>query len=58
MPMLDTGIGREAGHVNDVALIEAARKERVELEAMLTPEAIARIDAAEAEIDRRFLFGA
>ena len=58
VPMHDTGLGREAGYANDAELIEAGKKQRVEAEALLTPEALARIDAAEAELTRRVLFGA
>lgn len=57
VPFLDTGLGREAGYANDAELIEAAKAQRAELEAMLTPDALARFDAMEAEATRRFLFG-
>lgn len=57
VPVLDTGLGREAGYADDAAMIEAAKAQRRELESLLTPEAVARLDAADAEIDRRFLFG-
>jgi hypothetical protein len=53
VPMLDTGIGREAGYEDDAALIEAARKER---EAM--PPAIREaMERIEADLTRRFLIG-
>jgi hypothetical protein len=58
VPMHDTGLGREAGYANDKAMIEAAKRMRAEIEAILTPEALARFDAAEDEITRRILFGA
>lgn len=53
VPILDTGIGREAGFANDAEMIEAGRKQRAELEELLTPEALARLDAAEDEAMRR-----
>lgn len=53
--MLDTGLGREAGYRDDAELIEAASAQRAELEEMLMPEALAKLDAAEADLERRFL---
>ncbi len=53
----DTGVGREAGFKNDTELVEHARRERQELEALLTPEALAKLDRAEAEAERKFLAG-
>lgn len=55
--MFDTGLGREAGYANDEELIAVARERRAELERLLTPEALARLDAAEDEATRRLLFG-
>lgn len=55
VPMLDTGLGQMAGYANDVELVEAWKKERAELEALLTPETLAKLDAAEREVDRRLL---
>jgi hypothetical protein len=57
VPMYDTGLGREAGYANDQELIEAGERQRAELETLLTSEALAKMDAAEAEMTRRFLFG-
>lgn len=39
------------------ALVAAHQQQREELEALLTPEALARLDEAEAEYERRYLFG-
>lgn len=47
VPVLDTGLGREAGYANDAELIEAAQAQRAEIEAMLMPEALARLDAVD-----------
>lgn len=58
VPMHDTGIGREAGFENDAALIAHAQAERAKADALLTPEAAADFRAADAEIERLFLFGA
>lgn len=60
VPMLDTGIGREAGYRDDAEMItamNAKRQEMRDLLTLLTPEAFARLEAAEAEVERRFLFG-
>lgn len=57
VPVFDTGLGREAGFANDAELMAAAQAQRTELESLLTPEALAELDAAEAEATRRFLFG-
>ncbi len=56
VPMLDTGLGIEAGYANDAELIAAAQAQRAELEKLLTPEALARLDAAEAELERRISY--
>jgi predicted lipid-binding transport protein (Tim44 family) len=37
---------------------EAAQAQREEMRALLTPEAFERLEAAEREAERRFLFGA
>lgn len=58
VPMGDTGLGREAGFKDDAELIAAAEKQREELRATLTPEAFQRLEDAELEAERRFLFGA
>jgi uroporphyrinogen-III synthase len=58
VPMYDTSLGREAGYADDAELIEAAQQQRAEIEALLSPEGLAKLDAAEEEITRRFLFGA
>lgn len=57
VPCLDTGLGQEAGYANDAELIKAGKAQRAALEAILTPEALARLDALEAEAERRFLGG-
>ena len=56
-PPLDTGIGREAGYASDVDLIEAAEAQRQAIRAMVAPDVWARVEAAEAEMQRRFFFG-
>ncbi|WP_320672370.1 hypothetical protein [Patulibacter defluvii] len=53
VPMLDTGIGHEAGYANDAELIAAAEAERQQW--TLTERALA--DAVAAEIDRLWLTG-
>ena len=58
VPMADTGLGREAGYANDAEMIEAAKQQRAELESLLTPDELARLDATEEEVTRRFLSGA
>lgn len=58
VPFYDTGLGREAGYRDDAELIEAWKAERAELETLLAPEALAKLDAADAAMTRRFLFGA
>jgi hypothetical protein len=55
VPMLDTGLGREAGYASDAELIAAYEKDRAELERLLTPEALKALDDAEAEATRRLL---
>jgi hypothetical protein len=57
VPVLDTGIGRARGYANDQELIAATEAERERVLGMLTPEARKRIEDAEAEAERRFLFG-
>ena len=57
VPMMDTGIGREAGFRDDAHLIEVATAEREAALSLLTPEARARIEAAESEMQRRFIVG-
>jgi hypothetical protein len=56
-PMLDTGIGQSMGYANDAEFIAAAQAEREAALELLTPEARATIEAAEAELERRLLFG-
>lgn len=52
-PMLDTGLGREAGYEDDFAMIEAHEKMRAEL-----PLAIREIlDDLDREMDGVFLHG-
>lgn len=53
VPVLDTGIGREAGFESDKELIAAAQAERD----ALPPEVRQLADAVDEEIDRAFLFG-
>lgn len=55
--MHDTGIGREAGYRDDADLIEHYQYQRNELEKLLTPETLAKIDAAEAALTRRIVLG-
>jgi hypothetical protein len=50
VPVRDTGLGREAGYRDDAELVAAAKARRKELEGTLTPEALAKLDAAEAAI--------
>lgn len=57
VPMFDTGLGQEAGYADDAALLVTAAAQREELRLMLTPEAFERLEAAEAEGERQFLFG-
>lgn len=52
-PMLDTGIGIEAGYESDAAMMEAHRREREALDS----EVRAALDEVDAEMTRRFLFG-
>jgi hypothetical protein len=54
VPVQDTGLGREAGYANDEELVEAAKAMRSDMERYLTPEALARLDAAERELDKKF----
>jgi hypothetical protein len=56
-PWLDTGIGREAGYANDAEFIAAYNAQRAEAERLLTPEALAELDAADRECERRLLGG-
>jgi hypothetical protein len=55
VPMLDTGLGREAGYANDAELVEAANKQRAEMFALMTSEAVERFKASEREVERRLL---
>jgi hypothetical protein len=57
VPMMDTGLGLEAGYANDRELIEAANAQRQELKALLTPETWANIEEAEAKLTKRILGG-
>lgn len=57
VPMLDTGLGREAGYANDAEMITAAEAQRAEIEKLLIPDALARLDAAEETATQAFLFG-
>lgn len=52
-PMLDTGIGQEAGYANDDEFRAAMQAER---EAM-DPVERAAVEAIEADMERQFLFG-
>lgn len=52
-PMLDTGIGQEAGYESDKAFIEAMDKKR----AAMPPAVRAAMDKIDAELERKFLFG-
>jgi hypothetical protein len=52
-PVLDTGIGIEAGYASDRDLLEAAAKERAEK----SPADRAILDECDRLIDRAFLFG-
>lgn len=53
VPMIDTGIGREAGYANDDEFRAAIKAER---EAM-DPKVRAAVEAVEADFMRRVLFG-
>jgi hypothetical protein len=57
VPMLDTGLGREAGFASDAEMIDVATGQRAWLESVLTPEALASLDAAEREAARRLIGG-
>jgi hypothetical protein len=57
VPMLDTGLGREAGFASDADLIAAAEEQRAEMRALLSPETADRLDAAEREATCRFIEG-
>jgi hypothetical protein len=56
-PTFDTGLGREAGYRDDAEMVEAHKRQREELKALLTPEAYARIEALEDEFMRHVLYG-
>ena len=53
VPMHDTGLGREAGFKDDKELVEAAKAEREKLD----PKVREILERAEAEAERKFLFG-
>lgn len=57
VPMLDTGIGREMGFDSDADFLEHAHVEREKALELLTSAERARFEEAEAEAERRFLFG-
>jgi len=51
VPVLDTGIGREAGYRDDAELIAAAEAER----AKLPPAVRVAVEEIEREMQRRFI---
>lgn len=51
IPMLDTGLGREAGFANDAELVEHAKRERE----ALSPAVRELVDELDAELERRVL---
>lgn len=51
VPMLDTGIGQEAGYANDQEFIEAVDAER----AALDPEVREALEQAERDLARKLL---
>lgn len=53
VPMLDTGLGREAGYANDRELLEAGEAQR----AALPAEVRELVDEVDARFERRVLFG-
>lgn len=53
VPVLDTGLGREAGFANDAELIAAAAAER----AAMTPAVRAVVEELEDDLTRRVLYG-
>lgn len=57
VPVSDTGIGREMGFANDAEFLEHAHVEREKAMELLTPAERKRFEDAEAEAERRFLFG-
>jgi hypothetical protein len=57
IPMADTGIGRDMGYANDQEMVDALNAENEAIMAQLTPEARQRVLDAEADLQRRFLFG-
>lgn len=50
-------MGARLGYADDRELIAVAEAQRAELEKLLTPEALAKLDAAEEAATRAFLFG-
>jgi hypothetical protein len=55
VPVIETGVGASMGYVTDAAFITASAEARELALAMLTPDARARFERAEAEQDRRLL---
>lgn len=53
VPVIDTGIGIEAGYESDVAMLAAAEAKR----AALPPAVRTLLDQVDAEVERRILFG-
>lgn len=57
VPVLDTGIGRALGYADDKAFMEAAEREREQAIRSLTTEGRALLEQAEAELERRVIWG-
>lgn len=53
VPVHDTGIGKAAGFKDDADLIAHHKAQR----AAMSPEARRIVDQADADLERRFLFG-
>lgn len=57
VPVLDTGIGKALGYANDKEFMAAAEAERAEVMKLLSVDERARLERAEAELERRVLWG-
>ena len=61
LPVLDTGIGIEAGYRSDAEFIQAAEAQRQARLNLLRPDARSAIEAVERDVDERmerhFLYG-
>jgi hypothetical protein len=55
VPVLDTGLGREAGYASDAEMAAADEAARAEIEALLSPEALRLLKDAEDAFTRSVL---